>query len=143
MDFPQPHRGIDISRARFKGSPIATLQPAVNHWLPLHRYAPDHVATWDASRASNWYYNDWLPQIPSYGCPCQAHWDELTQQNPPDFSSPGAFFQWAWARHNDVSTTHSKRPTISLDEAYQLYWSDHAHPLSLNPSLNSLSIIAP
>jgi len=96
-------------------------------WLALHRYAVEHCNDWDEVTAERWYLIRWLRTVPKYkpdgaSCGCQTHWAELTKQYPPDFSSPIAFFEWAWARHNDVSTMHSHRPTISLAEAYQLYW---------------------
>jgi len=89
---------------------------AYNHWQPLHRYQYK-----DPESAKRWYYNEWLPKIPSYGCNCESHWKDLTEKYPPDFSSQKAFFEWGWARHNDVSREHSKKPQISLEEAYQIY----------------------
>ena len=91
-------------------------------WLRLHKFAPENAANWDARTARRWYCRVWLPTVPRYGCKCQEHWRELTKKFPPDFSSPKAFFEWGWARHNDVSITHSKKPTITLEQAYAMYW---------------------
>lgn len=91
-------------------------------WGMLHSYAPTNASKWNPATARQWYQDTWNPLIPSCG-ECRQHWAELTKQHPPDFSSARAFFEWAWARHNDVSTMHSKRPTITLEEAYTVYWS--------------------
>jgi len=121
--FPLPHRGLDISRAKFRGDiPQRTESPKVNHWLPLHRYAVEHVSDWNPCLASRWYFEEWKPRIPTYGCACEKHWKELTEDHPPDFSSPQAFFEWGYWRHDDVSRLHSKRPQISLEQAYAMYW---------------------
>lgn len=57
-------------------------------------------------------YQAWLAMVPSYGCLCRAHWDELTAKHPPDFEN---FPQWAIDRHNDVNIRLGKpiwsRPT--------------------------------
>ncbi len=92
-----------------------------NAWGTLHSYAPDNVSQWNSAIARQWYQDVWKPLIPSCG-ECRQHWEELTKQYPPDFSSPQAFFKWTWARHDDVSRLHSLRPRISLDQAYALYW---------------------
>jgi len=100
----------------------------VSPWLAIHSYSVQNQESWNAENAKRWY-SRWLHAIPvflpdSATCGCQTHWADLTEQYPPDLSSPRAFFEWSWARHNDVSTLHSHRPTISLAEAYQLYWPD-------------------
>jgi len=134
------NKGIDISKAKYRdktksrglGDTVAKVikipqridKPKLNHWLPLHRYGPEHVSEWNPCLASRWYFEEWKPRIPSYGCACEKHWKDLTEKYPPDFSSPKAFFEWGWARHNDVSTNHSHRPTIALEQAYLMYWSD-------------------
>jgi len=105
----------------------ATSNVVVNHvasspWQALHSYAPTNATKWNPATARQWYDTEWTQLIPSCG-ECRQHWAELTKQHPPDFSSARAFFEWAWARHNDVSTMHSKRPTITLEEAYTVYWS--------------------
>lgn len=91
-------------------------------WGLLHSYAPTNATKWNPAIARQWYDSEWTQLIPSCG-ECRVHWVELTKQHPPDFSSARVFFEWAWARHNDVSTQHSKRPTITLEEAYTIYWS--------------------
>jgi hypothetical protein len=90
-------------------------------WGILHYYAPKNATKWNPQVAQQWYAIEWLPMIPSCG-ECRVHWAELTRQHPPDFSTPRAFFEWSWARHNDVSINHSHRPTITLEQAYAMYW---------------------
>ena len=91
-------------------------------WQLLHSYAPTNATKWNPATARQWYETEWTQLIPSCG-ECRQHWAGLTNQHPPDFSSPRVFFEWSWARHNDVSTMLSKRPTITLEEAYAIYWS--------------------
>ena len=91
-------------------------------WRLLHSYAVDHQSDWDPKAAKRWYCREWLKKVPNYGCSCKRNWIELTKRFPPDFTSPQSFFDWSWARHNDVSTHHSKKPTITLDDAYAIFW---------------------
>lgn len=93
-----------------------------NHWLPLHKYAPEHASSWNPDLAKKWYHETWLPRVPSIGCSCKSHWSDLTTKQPPDFSSAKAFFEWGWARHDDVSRLHSKAARISLEECYLTHW---------------------
>lgn len=95
-----------------------------NHWPPLHRYGPMNSRNWDSATAEKWYNQIWLPKVPNIGCSCQPHWAELTKRHPPDFSSAKAFFEWGWSRHDDVSRMHSKRPLITLSQAYEMYYED-------------------
>ena len=91
-------------------------------WKILHLYAVLNSLSWSPELAKKWYCRRFLPKVPNFGCSCKAHWKTLTKRHPPDFSSPKAFFEWTVARHNDVSTQHSKKPTITLSEAYAIYW---------------------
>lgn len=92
-------------------------------WRELHLYAVEHFANWDEKEAKRWYRRQWRPRIPKYGCSCQEHWKELEKTFPLVFDDPISFFESTWRNHNMVSETHSKRPTITLEEAYELYWS--------------------
>lgn len=94
----------------------ATLNYARSHWLRLHKYAIE-CGLWD-ERAARAFYAEWLEGIPTTSCNCRSHWMELTTDNPPDFSSREAFFEWTWARHNDVNR-RLKKPEITLAEAYE------------------------
>lgn len=53
--------------------------------------------------SEKWYYETWMPLIPSHGCNCNAHWSEITQYLPPDFRSPVKFHWWAINAHNLVN----------------------------------------
>lgn len=92
-----------------------------NPWTTLHKYAPSNSKNWNIEDARQWYTNIWKPTIPRCG-KCREHWKELETRLPPDFSSPTSFFEWTWASHNDVSIKHSNKPTITLDQAYSIYW---------------------
>jgi len=123
-NLPLPHRGIDISCATFRCDiPVLQSRPRNNHWKPLHLYPLIRQYDWNPCWANRWYYETWKPNIPPYGCRCKENWQELEDKYPPDFSSPENFFRWGWERHNDVSRLHSKKPTITFEEAYKL-WKD-------------------
>ncbi len=95
--------------------------PRMTAWGLLHSYAPTNATKWNPATARQWYDTEWTQLIPSCG-ECRVHWAELTDKYPPDFSSPEAFFEWGYWRHDDVSRLHSKRPRITLEEAYAIYW---------------------
>lgn len=96
----------------------------VELWKEAHEYAKNNADNWDEKATREWYAK-WLKKIPKFGCGCTNHWAALTLANPPQFESPLAFFTWFWARHNDVSRTQSKKPELTLDEAFGLWWPDH------------------
>ncbi len=91
-----------------------------NHWFPLHSYAPSNSSSWNPCKANRWFYEEWQPDIPC-GI-CTEHWKTLIKENPPIFDSAVDFFEWTWARHDDVSREHSKVVRISLEDCYKLYW---------------------
>jgi hypothetical protein len=92
-------------------------------WAEAHKYAPANKDNW-SEKAARFWYNGWIKKIPKFGCGCEDHWAALTSNNPPQFESPLAFFTWFWARHNDVSTNQSLKPTLTLEEAFALWWPD-------------------
>lgn len=77
-------------------------------WLRIHSYPKDHWEDWDPVKAKQWYVNEWLPLVPSFGCDCQSYWLQLTLRLPPTFESPEAFYQWTVDRHNDINTKLEK-----------------------------------
>jgi len=93
-------------------------------WSQIHGYAATHSNAWNPD-ATKSFYETWVSHVPRRGCQCNQHWSSLTKTNPPDFSSPKAFFEWAWLLHDLVSKHHSKAKRISLAEAYALYWPTH------------------
>lgn len=96
-------------------------------WAEAHEYAFAHKDSWNEKDAKLWYLK-WIRKIPKYGCGCQSHWKALVAKNPIQFETPVRFFEWFWARHNDVSRTQSKKPEITLEEAYLLWWKDAPKP---------------
>lgn len=88
------------------------------HWDALHRL-PQTIPIWIAREAKQ-LYKRWRAGIPSSSCECAKKWDEIERNNPPDFSSPEAFFEWSWARHNDVNRKLG-RSEITLAEAQSIY----------------------
>lgn len=93
--------------------------PTTRHWLELHNYV--YTTPQEAER----FYNDWYTRIPNLDCGCMADWIDLTKKLPPDFSSDQAFFEWGWARHNDVNeklhTLDHPHPPFPLEKAYETY----------------------
>lgn len=53
--------------------------------------------------SEKWYYETWIPLIPSQGCNCNSQWSEITKYYPPDFRSPVKFHWWAINAHNLVN----------------------------------------
>jgi hypothetical protein len=98
----------------------ATYASTSDHWNELHRYV---FTTPESCEA---FYIDWTIRIPNLGCDCMAHWSELTSIKPPDFSSSKAFFEWGWARHNDVNqrlhAVDGNHLPFSLDDAYAMHY---------------------
>ena len=64
--------------------------------------------------------NEWELTIPQYECNCRRFYAEWKAANPPDFSSPEAFFAWGVALHNAVNAKLGK-PEITIDEAYSIW----------------------
>lgn len=97
-------------------------------WLELHGYNPER---WDSQEAENWFAR-WLKRVPSFGCKCKQHFQQLIEKYPPDFSSHEAFHRWTIDRHNDVNKTLGK-PLMPLEEALAMYGSvtsEAANPLA-------------
>lgn len=118
------HHGENLPQGQHIDSHSDTVDMQTSElWLEAHRYAPANADNWEPMAAMRWY-NAWADRIPRFGCGCQNHWSEMTRVHRPTFTSPKAFFEWFWARHDDVSRQHSGRPRITLDQAYALYWPD-------------------
>lgn len=119
--------------------PTARVVHQRNHWTELHRYPASLVAAgkvWDPLNARRWYRH-WLSRIPRAGCDCRHRWARLSK--PPWEEGPHAFFEWAWERHNHISTKHVEpaNPTISLAEAYALHWPQEYAPRSADVTIVS------
>ena len=62
----------------------------------------------------------WVMFIPSFGCDCKEDFNTYCKANPPDFSSPEAYFIWGFNLHNYVNRKLSK-PELTIAEA-QAIW---------------------
>jgi hypothetical protein len=81
-----------------------------NPWILLH----------DGSISTIERLAEWELLIPQYGCSCKRFYGEWKADNPPDFSSPEAFFAWGVRLHNAVNAKLGK-PEITIDEAYKIW----------------------
>jgi len=100
---PRPEPRITISSVVIERKP--------NPWILLH----------DGSVSTIEQLTDWELLIPQYGCACKRFYAEWKAANPPDFTSPEAFFAWGVNLHNAVNAKLGK-PEITIEEAY-LIWS--------------------
>lgn len=89
-----------------------------NHWAPLHYYAVKRRENWDRVSAYLWYWNEWVPNIPK-SCGCKEKWIELDLE--PDFSTPKAFFEWAYNAHDRINAQLGKTYRPSLAECYAIW----------------------
>lgn len=119
------------------------LIPTSDVWGLLHGYSCHNAAHWNPQVAMDWYYTTWLPLVPVFAADggscggCKTHWSDLTAgENCPDFSTPEAFFEWGYRRHDDVSKLHSGAPRILLEDAYLLHWKTFRPVTSDLPLLN-------
>jgi hypothetical protein len=71
--------------------------------------------------------SEWELGIPSEGCGCVQGYRSFKADDPPDFSSPMAFFHWANRIHNLVNAKLGKRQ-VTLGEALTLW--RHIRPWS-------------
>ena len=81
-----------------------------NPWIFLH----------DGSIKTIEQLTEWEPLIPHYGCACKRFYDEWKAANPPDFSSPEAFFAWGVNLHNAVNAK-LEREQVTIDEACRIW----------------------
>ena len=63
----------------------------------------------------------WVLLIPSFGCTCKQDFADYCKDNPPDFSSPEAYWLWGFNLHNYVNRKLGK-PELTIEEA-RLQWS--------------------
>lgn len=99
-------------KIRIGGTVINSQRKDIPHWSKLHAYDGCNEA----------WYMDWKKRIPSIGCGCHDHFEEILATLPPDFSSPDAFFRRGIQWHNAVnSKPNLNYPIITLDQAYTLW----------------------
>ena len=86
------------------------ITPIGNPWERLH----------DGSILSKRDLLEWELTIPKYECGCQAFYAQHKADNPPDFTSPEAFFRWGVALHNAVNRKLGK-PELTYEEALSIW----------------------
>jgi hypothetical protein len=85
-------------------------KPPPNAWPALHAYdGCDPV--WHA---------EWELTIPDYGCSCRKDYAEYKAANPPDFSSPTAYWLWGVHLHNWVNRKLGKTE-LTVEEARAIW----------------------
>jgi hypothetical protein len=99
---PRPEPRITISGVVIERKP--------NPWILLH----------DGSIKTIEQLTEWELLIPQYGCSCKRFYAEWKAANPPDFTSPEAFFAWGVRLHNAVNAKLSK-PEITIEEACSIW----------------------
>jgi len=62
----------------------------------------------------------WILLIPGFGCDCQQDFVEYCKSDPPDFSSPEAYFAWGVRLHNWVNRKLQKAE-MTFSDALQLW----------------------
>jgi len=66
-----------------------------------------------------WHAN-WELTIPNYGCSCRKDYAEYKADNPPDFSSPHAYWLWGVQLHNWVNRKLGKSE-LTVEEAKAIW----------------------
>lgn len=99
---PRPEVKITVSGVTIIRKP--------NPWIPLH----------DGSIKTIEQLTEWELLIPQYSCSCKQFYTEWKAANPPDFSSPEAFFIWGVNLHNAVNAKLDRKQ-VTIEEAY-LIW---------------------
>jgi len=72
-----------------------------------------------------WFYNVWVPMIPSGSCGCSQHVNEILMKNPPRYDD---WFPWTVEFHNTVNAKLDRR-TWTLEEAYRIWKSERLYAL--------------
>ena len=99
---PRPEPRITISGVVIESRP--------NPWVPVH----------DGSIKDEKDLASWELTIPRYECGCRAFYAQHKADNPPDFSTPEAFFRWGVALHNSVNRKLGK-PELTIEEALSIW----------------------
>jgi len=58
----------------------------------------------------------WVLFIPAFGCSCKEDFNVYCKDNPPDFSSPEAYWLWGYNLHNWVNRKLGKTE-LTIEEA--------------------------
>lgn len=89
-------------------------------WLNIHSKLGEYIKNnnWDAEECINWYEISWKPFIPA--C-CSKNFEELLLEFPIDWATAETAFKSLWKLHNEVSTRHANKPTLTLEEALEKF----------------------
>ena len=88
-------------------------KPPPNAWIALHNYT---------GRDPVWHA-EWELTIPNYGCSCRKDYAEYKADNPPDFTSPHAYWLWGYNLHNWVNRKLGKSE-LTVEEAKAIWRRD-------------------
>lgn len=96
-----------------KGSARKLIEAGNSAWTEKHSYAGNDEA----------WHNRWESTIPNYGCSCRKDYAEYKAANPPDFSSPTAYWLWGYNLHNYVNRKLGKTE-LTIEEAKAIWRRD-------------------
>ena len=99
--------------------PPQTVRKTVRQTTYTERVNP-WIATHNGSIIDNAGLLQWEKTIPAYGCACRQFYQAWKAANPPDFTSPEAFFAWGVALQNAVNAKLGKQQ-ITIEEAYSIW----------------------
>jgi hypothetical protein len=105
-----PPKAGGVSHGKPSRSSSIVFSPLENPWAGLHNGSivdAEGLAAWEST-------------IPQYECGCRAFYAKHKAANPPDFSSPEAFFAWGVNLHNAVNRKLGK-PELTIEEALSIW----------------------
>ncbi len=93
-----------------------------NPWQLIHsriaEFLKDRSKQWIAEDQKRWHDTQFIPLIPR-NCGCENHWDPLAKKI--DWSTSDSAFRSLWELHNEVSSKHAGNPTVSYEQALELW----------------------
>ena len=108
-----PPKASGVSQGRPSRSSSIVFSPLISPWIALH-----NGSIFDAAGLASWETT-----IPQYECGCRAFYAKYKADNPPNFTTPEAFFAWGVKLHNAVNRKLGK-PELTIDEALSI-WRKH------------------
>ena len=100
-------------------------------WRAIHRFP--FSEDWSCSkRCQKWA--ELQESIPSVGCGCKRHWEQIVKDHPPTFRSRDAFFAWSVKIHNLINAKLGK-PEIGIEAAMEAHsvhpdWPEDQQPMT-------------
>lgn len=91
-----------------------------NPWETIHKYLAQQIKNpnYNSIEAKNYHDTEWMKLVP--GC-CIGNYLALINEIGIDWSTAQTAFYSLWLIHNEVSTRHSNRPTITYKQCEELY----------------------